>query len=90
VSRSYQLDFRPAAARQIRKLPREAQARIKTATEALRADPRPAGVVKLSGADDLWRIRVGRHRVVYQIAGDVLVVTVVKVSLRDEQTYRGL
>jgi len=27
-------------------------------------NPRPAGVVKLAGPDDLWRIRVGNSRMV--------------------------
>jgi len=32
------------------------------------ANPRPSGVVKLEGASDLWRIRVGEWRVVYRIS----------------------
>jgi mRNA interferase RelE/StbE len=88
VTRRYRLEFRPAAARQLRKLPREALKTIKDATEALCGDPRLDGVVKLSGRDGLWRIRVGRYRVVYRIVDDVLVVTVTKVALRDESTYR--
>lgn len=88
MSQPYRLEFRPAAVRQIRKLPRDAQKAIKDTTESLRADPRPHGVVKLSGSDDLWRVRVGRYRVVYQIVDDELLVTVVKAALRDESTYR--
>jgi mRNA interferase RelE/StbE len=86
----YRLEFRPAAARQIRKLPHDTQKAIKDATDTLRSDPRPAGVIKLSGGGDLWRLRVGRYRVVYRIADAVVLVTVVKVALRDEGTYRGL
>jgi mRNA-degrading endonuclease RelE of RelBE toxin-antitoxin system len=40
----YDLTFRPAALRSLRKLDRQVAARIKTATEALRDDPRPSGV----------------------------------------------
>lgn len=85
----YALVFMPAAARQVRKLPRDAAERVKKATEDLRDDPRPAGVVKLAGTEDLWRIRVGDYRVIYQIADGVLVVTVVHVGHRRE-VYRQL
>lgn len=37
------------------------------AIEALAGDPRPHGCRKLTGAEDLWRIRVGDYRVVYQV-----------------------
>jgi mRNA interferase RelE/StbE len=86
-ARRYALQFRPAALRQLRKLPRDALQRIRAATEALRDEPRPEGATKLAGAHDLWRIRVGNYRVVYAIDDDVLVVTVVRAAHRRE-VYR--
>jgi mRNA interferase RelE/StbE len=83
----YALQFRPAALRQLRKLPKDALQRIRTATEALREEPRPDGVAKLAGTHDLWRIKVGDHRVIYTIADDVTVVTVVRIGHRRE-VYR--
>lgn len=70
-------------------MPREVIPRIRTAVEALREDPRPSGSRKLTGSDDQWRIRVGDYRVVYEIADDVLIVTVVRIAHRRE-VYRGL
>jgi mRNA interferase RelE/StbE len=55
----YELHFRPAAVRQLRKLPKDVLGRLKAATEALRNQPRPPGAVKLAGTDNLWRIRIG-------------------------------
>jgi mRNA interferase RelE/StbE len=88
TGRRYALEFRPAALRQLRKLPKDAVLRIRTATEALCDNPRPEGVAKLAGTDDLWRIRVGDFRVVYTVADEVLVVTVVRVGHRRE-VYRA-
>jgi mRNA interferase RelE/StbE len=45
--------------------------------------------VKLAGTDDLWRIRIGDFRVVYIIADEALIITVVRVANRRE-VYRGL
>lgn len=56
--------------------------RIESAIEALGANPRPAGVVKLSGPEDLYRIRVGVYRVVYQIEDKLITVTVTRVGHR--------
>ena len=89
TTRRYALQFRPAAVRQLRKLPKEAQRRLRTATEALCHQPRPSGAVKLAGTDDLWRIRVGDYRVIYTIVDEALVVTVIRVANRRE-VYRGL
>lgn len=76
----YALQFLPAAARSIRKLPREVAARIKTTTESLRINPRPHGAKPLTGRDGTWRVRVGDYRVVYEIRDGDLVVLVVRVA----------
>ncbi len=60
--------------------------RIVLRIEALEAEPRPSGCKKLTGSE-LWRIRVGDHRVVYSIEDDKLVVLVVSVGHRRE-VYR--
>jgi mRNA interferase RelE/StbE len=48
----------------------------------LEVDPRPNGVKKLSGLDKAWRIRIGDHRVLYEIEDDVVLVTVFGVGNR--------
>jgi len=45
--------------------------------------------VKLAGTDDLWRIRIRDFRVVYVVADEALIVTVVRIANRRE-VYRGL
>jgi mRNA interferase RelE/StbE len=62
----------------------ETFARIVRALRGLEANPRPPGVVKMSGPDDHWRIRVGDWRIVYAIYDRELVVLVVKLGHRRE------
>lgn len=88
-ARRYTVVFLPAAARSIRSLPREAQERVKIATDKLQDEPRPRGVVKLHDTGNLWRIRIGRYRVIYGIEDRALVVTVADAGHRRE-AYRGL
>ncbi|MEN8181467.1 MAG: type II toxin-antitoxin system RelE/ParE family toxin [Myxococcota bacterium] len=58
--------------------------RILSAIRSLRADPRPRGCTKLTGTDDLWRIRVGDFRVIYTVRDEELEVLVVKVAQRKD------
>jgi mRNA interferase RelE/StbE len=79
----YALQFRPSAARQLGKLPQDLQRRVRTVTEALRGNPRPRGAIKLAGTQ-AWRVRINEYRVIYTIADDVLIVTVVEIGHRRE------
>jgi mRNA interferase RelE/StbE len=57
-------------------------AKLERAILDLAQTPRPAGCVKLSGRDGLWRIRVGDWRVVYRIEDARLVVLVISLAPR--------
>jgi mRNA interferase RelE/StbE len=63
--------------------------RIRRALRALRETPRPAGAKLLSGdrRQRIWRIRVGDHRVLYEIRDDRIIVLVIRVGHR-KQVYR--
>jgi mRNA interferase RelE/StbE len=84
----YRIEITGAALRVIGHLARPQRERIRRAIDALGENPRPAGVKKLSGRSDEYRIRVGDYRVVYTIRDDILLVLVVRVAHRRE-VYRG-
>lgn len=83
----YRVEFTSAAARAIRKLPKNVRTRLLDAIETLSSNPRPSGACKLSGTDRAWRIRCGDYRVLYEVEDDVLVITVVRAGHRRE-VYR--
>ena len=80
----YRVEFAPPAQRQIRKLPRETQKRVLQRIADLGMDPRPVGVKKLVDEENLYRVRLGDYRIVYQIRDRELVVLIVKVGHRRE------
>ncbi len=86
--RRYEVVLSPKAEKQLDELPTTLQRRITEAVEGLESNPRPHGVKKLAGAENLWRIRVGDYRIVYSIEDDRLIVLVVKIGHRRE-IYRG-
>ncbi len=83
----YELIIKPSAEKGLDKVPLPFRRRILDAVKELRKNPRPAGVVKLAGDDNLWRIRVGNYRVVYEIHDDRLIILVLRVAHRKD-VYR--
>ncbi len=58
--------------------------RVAAKLRALAEDPRPRGCQKLAGREDIWRVRVGDYRVLYQILDESLLVLVVRVRHRKD------
>ena len=83
----YELRVKPSVAKDLRGIPKTDVKRIIKRIEALRDDPRAPGCEKLSGAE-LYRVRQGVYRIVYEIHDEWVVVEVIRVGHRGE-VYRG-
>ena len=76
----YRIELSKPAVRQFEKLSKAVQTRLKPRIDALAHNPRPQGVKKLAGEDELYRLRVGDYRIIYQILGKVLLVVVMRMG----------
>ncbi|HEX9433441.1 MAG TPA: type II toxin-antitoxin system RelE/ParE family toxin [Burkholderiales bacterium] len=83
----YAVVFARSARKELQNLDPQVARRIVRVIEALINNPRPSGVVKLEGAIDLWRVRVGEWRVVYRISDRERLVDVIAVRRRRD-AYR--
>ena len=83
----YEIEISRSAERQLRRLPRTDQVRIARTMQALASNPFPRGARKLSGYDDVFRVRTGRYRILYSVAERTLVIVVLKVGHRRD-VYR--
>ncbi len=83
----YELRVRPSVAKDLRGIPKTDVKRILADIKALRDDPRAPVCEKLSDAE-LYRVRQGVYRIVYEINDDRIVVEVIRVGHRSE-VYRG-
>lgn len=63
--------------------------RMRAAIRGLASEPRPTGVKKLAGYENLFRIRVGDWRIIYAIEDDKLIVLILEISTRGG-AYRDL
>ena len=84
---SFEIEWKRAAAKELRKLPTDLMVRIVAAVEALAADPRPVGARKLAGSEHTYRIREGSYRVIYEVDAARLTITIIRVAHRRE-AYR--
>ena len=80
---SYHVIVTPAPSKFLGRLRDESlKRRITRALHAIENNPRPQGCIKLQGGDELYRVRVGDYRIVYQVQDTVLVVLVVQIGHR--------
>lgn len=77
----------PRARKALDRLPGDMRGRVVRKLKALEDEPRPPGAEKLTGPDDLYRVRAGAWRIVYAIRDRELVVIVVRLGHRRE-VYR--
>ena len=86
----YNLRIKKSAAKELEAIAgKKDRQRITDRIMALADDPRPAGVEKLSGTGEKYRVRQGNFRILYEIEDDVLTVDIVKVGDRKEVYRKG-
>ena len=64
---SFDVIPKPAVEKDLRSISRSTVLRVIKAMESLGNEPFPRQAVKLAGAEDLFRIRVGDYRVIYEV-----------------------
>ncbi|MBA5867439.1 MAG: type II toxin-antitoxin system RelE/ParE family toxin [Nitrospira sp. CR1.3] len=84
----YTVLLAPPAERQLKTFIPATQKRIVKRLKTLQGNPRPHGVKKLTGEDDLYRFREGDYRIIYTIRDRELIVLVLKIADRKE-VYRS-
>ena len=82
----FEVIFKQSVAKDLRTIPVKDVARILKRIQALKIEPRPPGVEKLSG-QERYRIRQGVYRIIYEIKNHELIIVVVKIGHRRE-VYR--
>ncbi len=77
----YSIELLASAAKELAKLDRAVQRRVAARIDRLASDPM-GDAIKLRGADDVWRARVGDYRILYRIEKSRLLVLVIRIAHR--------
>ena len=78
----YRIVLARSAIRELSRVPNPTKDRVTLAIEHLADEPKPRGLEKLSGHTNLYRIRVGQYRIIYQIDDRKRVVYIVRIRTR--------
>ena len=84
---AFRIEFTPAAFRQFKAFPDKTRKRVALKIDGLSSDPRPRRCVYLNGSTDLYRLRVGDHRILYQVRDRDMIILVVGIAHRSK-VYR--
>jgi len=80
----YNIDISRTAEKRLKKINKRDRDKIVQALLGLCDDPYRRGSRKLSGYDDVFRIRVGKYRVIYSISDKKLTVIILKIGHRKD------
>ncbi|MBI5226584.1 type II toxin-antitoxin system RelE/ParE family toxin [Candidatus Micrarchaeota archaeon] len=86
------MEYSNNALKYLKKAEPKLRERMHLLADILMHEPVPAkhyDVLKLSGSDGYYRIRLSSHRVQYFVDWDNKKIQILDVERRDENTYRG-
>lgn len=82
---TYKVQMRSSAVKELSQLDKTTIKRIDTHIRALANNPRPPGVVAMKGSSrGLFRIIVGKYRIIYDVRDNEFIILIVKIGHRRE------
>ncbi len=70
--------------------PKEQEALLLILQQLMQDPSKVPGIVALAGLKGMFRVRMGRYRLVFSIDSNTKAVTIVRVARRNENTYKRL
>jgi mRNA interferase RelE/StbE len=71
----------------LRKLPREVKETVYSLLNKIASAPFPSGSRKIVGTDNLWRIRIGDYRILYEVDETSEIIRIERIGHRKD-VYR--
>ena len=82
MTESYKIAWKASAKKELRKIEKSLIPTLLESIESLASNPFPHGYKKLVGSDHLYRIRIGRYRIIYEIEDGQMIIVIVRVRHR--------
>lgn len=81
----YRIVVSRSAEKDLKRLSTSIFKRVAVKIDTLAENPRPSGSKKLKGTqDELWRIRVGDYRIIYEIGDELKLVDIRRIRHRKD------
>jgi len=85
----YRIEFKRSAAKALRKIPKPDRRRIRDKIDSFTDNLPDPATTKMKGDNPFHRVRIGDHRIIYEIHGDILLILILTIGHRKE-VYRHL
>ena len=79
---SYNILISATAEKALKKIPKKDRIKIIELIQTLAFKPLPQGVRKLMGEQNIYRVRQGNYRVIYELRNKKLIILVLKIGHR--------
>jgi mRNA interferase RelE/StbE len=84
---NYEIVLSKSAVKEFKNIPSPIQSRIEKTIDLLESNPRPMESIKLTDKDNIFRIKVGNYRIVYEINYTERIVLITRIRHRKD-AYR--
>ena len=81
---NYRIEITATAEKSLKKIPKKDIQKIVEAIQVLAISPFPEGCRKLKGEEDVYRVRQGNYRIIYEVIDKKLIVLVLKIGHRKD------
>ena len=79
----FSVEFSKRAQKDLKNLDKIISNRCLTEIENLRENPFPRDAIKVKGEDNVFRVRVGKYRILYEVYHDRKLVLIAKIDKRE-------
>ena len=86
---NYKIEISASAEKYIKKIPKKDLAKVIKAIQILGINPYPEGCRKLQGHEDVYRVRQGNYRIIYEVEDKKLIILVLKIGHRKDIYKKG-
>lgn len=80
----YKLSISSSAEKKLKKIPKKDLVKVIEKIQSLSINPLPEGCRKLSGEENVYRVRQGNYRIIYEIENKKLIILVLKIGHRKD------
>ena len=81
---NYKIEITATAEKSLKKIPKKDIQKIVEAIQILAISPFPEGCRKLKGEEDVYRVRQGIYRIIYEVIENKIIVLVLKIGHRKD------
>jgi mRNA interferase RelE/StbE len=88
--KKYKIEFTKECRKSLKNLPTKIKNKIIGIIHQLEKNPYTCNSKKLKAKENVYRIRQGDYRIIYEIINEELIIVIIDIKKRDDRTYKNI